>query len=450
MTNSNTRTGIDAGNTTARTAIGYGLPLACVAVLLAAAPVLSSWARLFGGTVVLLMTIKVGSWVLLGGSRALSLSRRETLLYWTVWPGVRPDKFLQPEEYSEPDSAMFVVGYAYLLAGGLLGLASLLAVPYIGLAGSTWLLVAGFLAAVHQGLGRILPFGLRWLGYPVEPLFNSPMQSQGVADFWSDRWNKPFIGMNRLFLTGPLASRVGIKVAAGLAFLVSGLIHELAISFPAGAGWGLPFLYFVVQAVLYTVEQEFFPAPADSNSMLRRAWTAIAVVGPVPLLFHGPFRMTFIAPLLETGRALLLAYPLEAYVSAGLWVGAVGHFMILGASFQVPEELDWETDLAQLKPLNRKVMWTYGGYIVMMIVSFGVMTALFHEQLAAGTPVALGLAGLIVLFWTVRVLVDFFYYDHEDWPDGVYYVVGHTMLTSLFLLLIAVYAAPLVVHMLGA
>jgi alginate O-acetyltransferase complex protein AlgI len=417
--------------------------------LLAGASYLSSWARLFGATVVLLLTIKVGSWVLLGGAKNLSLSLRETVLYWLLWPGVRPDLFVKPEEYSEPDSALFVVGYAYLLAGGLLALASLFAVPYIGVTGSTWLLVAGFLAAVHQGLGRILPFGLRWLGYPVEPLFNAPMQSQGVADFWSDRWNRPFIGMNRLFVTGPLVSRFGIKVAAALAFLVSGLVHEFAISYPAGSGWGLPILYFVVQGVLYTVEQEFFPAPEDSDSMLRQAWTALAVVGPVPLLFHGPFRMTFIAPLIEGGRTLVLAYPLSAYVSAGLWVGAVGHFMILGASFQVPKELDWKTDLAQLKPLNRKVMWTYGGYIVMMIIAFGVMTAVFHEQFLAGTTVALGLSALIVVFWTVRVLVDFFYFDHDDWPDGVYYVVGHTMLTSLFLLLIVVYASPLVVHLLG-
>jgi alginate O-acetyltransferase complex protein AlgI len=432
---------------TLRTSIGYGLPIACIALLVAGVDVLSPVSRLVGATVVLLLTIKVGTWILLGGSEALSLSRRETLLYWTVWPGVRPDQFVRPDKFDEPDSALFVWGYAYLLGGFGLAVASLLAVPYIGVAGSTWLLIAAFLAAVHQGLGRILPFGLRWLGYPVEPLFNAPLQSAGVADFWSDRWNRPFIGMNRLLLTKPLADRFNIKVAAVGGFLASGVVHELAISYPAGAGWGLPFLYFVVQGVLYTVEQEFFPG--DEATPGRRLWTYLAVLGPVPLLFHGPFRMTFLAPLVEGGRALLLAYPLSAYLSAGLWVGAVGHFMILGASFQVPKELDWETDLAQLKPLNRKVMWTYGGYIVMMIVAFGVMTAAFHQQFLTGTPVALGLAALIVVFWTVRVLVDFFYFDHDDWPEGVEYVVGHAMLTSLFLLLIVVYAAPLAVHLLG-
>jgi alginate O-acetyltransferase complex protein AlgI len=119
---------------------------------------------------------------------------------------------------------------------------------------------------------------------------------------------------------------------------------------------------------------------------------------------------------------------------------------VLAASYRVPEELDWETDLESLDPLNRKLMWTYGGCIVMMIVAFGLLTALFHDQFVTGSPVALGVCRTIAVFWSARILVDFLYFSHDDWPDGVEFVVGHAMLTSLFTLLVVIYGGTIAVH----
>lgn len=433
---------------TARTVAGYGLPIAWIFGLVLLYGRLSPVARFLGATVGLLFSIKAGSWLLVrDGDYSLSLP--QTVLFWTVWPGVRPDLFAGAPDHDAPDAQAFLEAYAAVVVGVLLALAAILAPPYVGVGASTWLLLFALLSIVHLGVGRILPFGLRWAGYSVPPLFRDPIRATGVGDFWSDRWNRPFVNMNRLFLTRPLADRIGIAAAAFLAFLVSGILHELAISYSAGAGWGLPTLYFVIQGVLYTVEQQWFPEPEDGGrTVLRRLWTAAAVLGPLPLLFHAPFRTTFLAPLIEGARSLLLTYPLETYVAAGLWIGAAGHFLVLFASYRVPEELDWDTDLQSLRPLNRKLMWTYGGYVVLMIVAFGVMTVAFHEQFLNGDPVALGVAGLIVVFWTVRIVVDVVYFDHDDWPEGLEFVVGHALLTSLFLLLVVIYAGTVAFHLL--
>lgn len=434
-------------NDTVHTAVGYGLPIAWITVLLALSGELSPVGRFFGATVGLLLSIKGGSWVLLRvQSREYSLSTIQTLLFWTIWPGVRPDLFAEPDEQQPPDGRTFVEGYGYVMGGLVLAVVAVLAVPVVGVGISSWLLLFAVLSVVHFGIGRLLPFCLRWLGYPVPPLFNDPLGSHSVGDFWSDRWNRPFVNMNRLFLTRPLSSRIGMGGAAFLAFVVSGVLHEMAISYPAGGGWGAPFLYFVVQGVLYTAEETVFPSDEDERPAPGRLWTYAAILVPLPLLFHAPFMTTFVVPVLEGTRSVLLAHPLSAYVSAGLWIGAAGHFLVLVASFRVPQELDWETDLASLQPLNRKLLWTYGGFIVMMIVAFGVMTALFHDQFVAGSPVALGLCGLIAVFWSARILVDFFYFSHDDWPDGVEFVVGHTMLTSLFLLLVSIYGGTVVFH----
>lgn len=39
---------------------------------------------------------------------------------------------------------------------------------------------------------------------------------------------------------------------------------------------------------------------------------------------------------------------------------------------------------------------------------------------------------MIGIWRTARILVDAFVFDHEDWPKGRRYVVGHIVLTAGF------------------
>jgi alginate O-acetyltransferase complex protein AlgI len=56
-----------------------------------------------------------------------------------------------------------------------------------------------------------------------------------------------------------------------------------------------------------------------------------------------------------------------------------------------------------------------------------------------GERAALGLAAFIGVYWSVRIVVDFTYYDHKDWPSGRGFVVGHVLLTLLFAFLAVTY-----------
>ncbi len=136
----------------------------------------------------------------------------------------------------------------------------------------------------------------------------------------------------------------------------------------------------------------------------------------------------------------------ESVFNIALWLAGLGHFCILGASFQVPHRLQWKTDLTKLLPFNRKLLWTYAGFMVFIIISFGVMTLLLHDDLLQGDRSALAIATFIGLFWTARILVDFFYYKHSDWPKGKEFVIGHFLLTSLFIFLAATYLSLVFWH----
>ena len=129
----------------------------------------------------------------------------------------------------------------------------------------------------------------------------------------------------------------------------------------------------------------------------------------------------------------------EHVFGIGLWLAGVGHFVILIASFQVPSRLHWKQDLRSLLPFNRKLLWVQSGFTVLTILAFGVLTLALHSELLRGDRAAFGLASFIGLYWLARVLVDAFYFSHEDWPRGAQFVVGHVLLTALFSALAACY-----------
>ena len=126
---------------------------------------------------------------------------------------------------------------------------------------------------------------------------------------------------------------------------------------------------------------------------------------------------------------------IREWLGLALWLAAAGHFCVLIASFQVPQRLGWKDDLAKLTAFNRKLMWVHGGFAVYTIIAFGAMSLALHEEILRGDRAALILAVFIGLYWLLRVVVDFTYYSHRDWPPGRAFRVGHVLLTSLFVFL---------------
>jgi hypothetical protein len=90
-----------------------------------------------------------------------------------------------------------------------------------------------------------------------------------------------------------------------LVFVVSGLIHDLVISLPARAGYGLPTLYFVLQAAGVTVERSRFGKRLGLGRGVR-GWCFMVVFLAVPVfgLFHPWFVLRVILPFMRAIHAL--------------------------------------------------------------------------------------------------------------------------------------------------
>lgn len=114
-------------------------------------------------------------------------------------------------------------------------------------------------------------------------------------------------------------------------------------------------------------------------------------------------------------------------------------FAILSASALTPRVLDWRTNLAPLDPFIRRLFWTYGAFIVLVIVSFGTLTLLDARAMAAGEPVARSLAAFIGIFWLARLLVQLFVFDCRAFLTTRLLKAGYHCLTLAFVSLTLIY-----------
>lgn len=369
------------------------------------------------------------------------------IIYRFVWPGMSTRPFQFDVAANQSDGALFVRGYI----PALLGIALLLCFSYasyglqdipLGVLG-----LLPFFLLVHLGFVGVLTSLIRLWRHPVPLLFDAPLQSDGLRDFWSRRWNRPFIEMNRALFFPWFVRRVGRTNAVLLTFILSGFLHELGISYPAGGGWGWPTLYFFLQGLLIIVEERCATYFSKLPRLFTRLWTWICVLAPLPLLFHSEFRSAVILPVYRQVGDYLMTYSLHSYMSFCLLMAGLGHFLVLVASVQVPSRLRWKEELGRLSTFNRKIMWNYGFFILMLIIAFGVETLLFRQDMVDGVPSALGMATLICGFWLLRILVDLFYFSHSDWPSGPEFVIGHTLLNSLFLFFVLTYGTVVGWHL---
>jgi len=234
------------------------------------------------------------------GARPLSIGR--WLGFAALWPGMRPGPFARRAAASLPEvGQLFLGGSARLLTGlAMVVLARLAWVLTSSRLLATPPLLVGLSLIVHFGAFDVLAAAWRWQGVDCQRLFRSPLRSTNLREFWGRRWNLAFSEMTAIAIYQPLVRVAGRGPALAASFLGSGLLHELAISVPVRAGYGLPMAYFMLHGILMTVEARLAKAnrPIDRVSWFGRVWTLAWLLAPLPILFHRPFLAGVVWPLI--------------------------------------------------------------------------------------------------------------------------------------------------------
>src|SRR5258708_39858992 len=114
-----------------------------------------------------------------------------------------------------------------------------------------------------------------------------------------------------------------------------------------------------------------------------------------------------------------------------IFYAGIGQLMVLIASSLVPFQLKWKTELAVLSKLHRQMYWVYGGYVVLAIVAFGLISVFNYNELATGSGLARSVCGYIAVFWGIRLALQVVF-DVKDFLYAWWLKLGYVALTILF------------------
>lgn len=264
---------------------------------------LPGWAYMWTLAVAIYAAVKWLSW---WRGRKVPHSAARSLAFLFLWPGMDAEAFLDGRTVVPPPSASAWVlgGLKTALGAALLWIGVRLVPPqHPFLRG--WAGMLGLIFLLHFGSFDLLARAWQAAGICAEPIMRSPIRSQSLGEFWGKRWNLGFRQLSHDFLFRPALPKLGLAGATMLVFLASGIIHDLVISVPARAGYGLPTAYFLLQGLAALAERSATVRMLGLQSGLRGwLWTVLVTAGPAYLLFHPWFVARVILPFLVAIHAL--------------------------------------------------------------------------------------------------------------------------------------------------
>ena len=226
--------------------------------------------------------------------------------YLLLWPGMDAAGFLKGGRMPVGKmSGEWLLAFSKLLLGAFLFGRVARWMPSEARLLTGWIGLVGIILLLHFGAFHLLALLFQKAGVPVRPIMRNPIRATSLGEFWGERWNLAFHDLATSVLFRPLLPVVGLTGAILATFLISGLVHEMVISLPAGGGFGLPTGYFLLQGLAILFERSTLGARMG----LRKGttgwlFTVLLTAGPVFWLFHPPFVERIIVPFMEATGAL--------------------------------------------------------------------------------------------------------------------------------------------------
>jgi alginate O-acetyltransferase complex protein AlgI len=225
-----------------------------------------------------------------------------SLGYFFAWPGMDAAEFLREKRSDayKPSTVRWLFAAAKALAGvALIWFAASHSIGGAALA-TGWIGMVGIILFLHFGLFELLALAWQTVGVEAKPVMRGPILATSLADFWGRRWNTAFNILAHDLAFRPLARTLGMTCATLCVYLISGILHDLVISLPARAGFGLPTAYFLFQGIAVLAEKTALGRRIGLGRGFRGwVFTAAWAGGPAFWLFHPPFVTNVILPMLH-------------------------------------------------------------------------------------------------------------------------------------------------------
>lgn len=258
--------------------------------------------RMFALIAVLFIGMKI---VAASADKSERISWTRWGLFCFSWIGMRPYVFSKKADAAFPFRKYVRSGLNYFAFGLIIlfGVKLLTASGFdpfaspVAYYSSSLVLLTGLSLTLHYGLLQLNAGLLRRMGYPAYRLFKNPWKARSLRDFWGNRWNRAFSEMTATAVYKPLSHRVGRPIAVLFTFIISGLLHEVALTLPVRANYGFPLMYFTLHGLLVLSEPIIF-----GNRKPGILWVVAWLILPLPLLFHRIVMNEIFWPIMGQGQ----------------------------------------------------------------------------------------------------------------------------------------------------
>jgi len=226
--------------------------------------------------------------------------------YVIAWPGMDAESFLDSNRRVQaPGGREWAWAFCKTALGGVLLWVVARRVPVDWPLLQGWVGLIGMVLVAHFGSFHVISLVWRVRGVEAQPIMAAPLTSTSLSEFWGRRWNLGFRQLGHELIFQPLHRKLGAGGAGFLVFVASGLIHDFVISLPAGAGYGLPTGYFLLQGTGVALERSQWGRRSGLRGGLR-GWCFMALLTATPAfwLFHPPFLRNVVLPFMHVVRAL--------------------------------------------------------------------------------------------------------------------------------------------------
>ncbi len=134
---------------------------------------------------------------------------------------------------------------------------------------------------------------------------------------------------------------------------------------------------------------------------------------------------------------------MKELLEIGLQIGGWSLVLLCIGSLWIPKILCWKEHVATLPPLMRELWWTYSVYIWSSHVFFSVLLLAFGGWLMGGTGAAMAMNTFMLLWWGVRLWLQFFGFDFRVLGASRFNRIAKHLLTALFIGLVVLLAGLL-------
>jgi len=109
----------------------------------------------------------------------------------------------------------------------------------------------------------------------------------------------------------------------------------------------------------------------------------------------------------------------------------------------VPRRFHWHEEMARLSLLNRQIFQAHSVFLILTLALFSALLLTCTEALLEPTRLSRAILTGLLMFWGLRMLMQWFFYSPEIWRGHRFNTVMHYAFSLTWVYFSAVFAAAL-------